>query len=141
QFKKHGTGVFRTVLAEPQHPIMKGFTGFESWDETYVHTRHNTRDRVVLEYRVEGKAKEPWTWVRTQGKGRVFYTAWGHDERTWSNPGFQSLIERGIRWATGNNPGVVPDYQPVERGARSAECTALDASRFALRAPAELPFP
>ena len=23
--------------------------------------------------------KEPWTWVRTQGKGRVFYTAWGHD--------------------------------------------------------------
>src|SRR5262249_44893720 len=33
--------------------------------------------------------------------------AWGHDERTWSNPGFQELIERGIRWATGGDPTVV----------------------------------
>ncbi|MFO0803873.1 MAG: hypothetical protein U0791_12235 [Gemmataceae bacterium] len=35
--------------------------------------------------------------VRTQGKGRVFYTAWGHDHRTWEHDGFQNLIERGIR--------------------------------------------
>src|SRR5581483_11369643 len=61
---------------------------------------------TVLEYRVEGDKKEPWTWVRTQGKGRVFYTAWGHDQRTWSNPGFQELVERGIRWAVGKEPVV-----------------------------------
>jgi putative membrane-bound dehydrogenase-like protein len=108
QFKSHGTGAFRAQIAEPNHPIMKGFNGFESWDETYVHTKHNEKDRTVLEYRVDGDKKEPWTWVRTQGKGRVFYTAWGHDERTWSNPGFQSLVERGIRWAVGGDPGVVP---------------------------------
>ena len=29
---------------------MKGFSGFESWDETYVHTKHNEKDRTVLEY-------------------------------------------------------------------------------------------
>src|SRR5262249_61470032 len=51
--------------------------------------------------------KEPWTWVRTQGKGRVFYTAWGHDDRTWGNPGFQELIERGIRWSVGQDPTKV----------------------------------
>jgi putative membrane-bound dehydrogenase-like protein len=107
QFLKHGTGTFRTTIARPDHPIMKGFPGFESWDETYVHTKHQEGDRTVLEYREEKDVKEPWTWVRTQGKGRVFYTAWGHDERTWSNPGFQNLIERGIRWATGNDPAVV----------------------------------
>ena len=101
QFQKHGTGIFRTTIAEPNHPVMKGFKGFESWDETYVHTKHNEKDRTVLEYRVEGDRKEPWTWVRTHGKGRVFYTAWGHDERTWGNPGFQDLLERGIRWAVG----------------------------------------
>src|ERR1022692_4745186 len=33
QFKSHGTGTFRTFLAEPSHPIMKGFAGFESFDE------------------------------------------------------------------------------------------------------------
>ncbi len=59
-------------------------------------------------YRVDKKGKEPWTWVRTHGKGRVFYTAWGHDERTWGNPGFQTLLERGIRWAVGDDPAAVP---------------------------------
>ena len=33
---------------------MKGFGGFESWDETYVHTKHNEKDRTVLEYRDDG---------------------------------------------------------------------------------------
>jgi len=95
QFKSHGAGTVRTTIAAPNHPVMKGFKSFESFDETYVHTKHNEKDRIVLEYR----DKEPWTWVRTHGKGRVFYTAWGHDQRTWSNPGFHDLVERGIRWA------------------------------------------
>jgi putative membrane-bound dehydrogenase-like protein len=110
QFQRHGTGIVRTILAEPNHPIMKGFQGFESFDETYVHTKHNAKDRTVLEYRQEGDQKEPWTWVRTQGKGRVFYTAWGHDDRTWANPGFQNLVERGIRWAVGQDLSTVPAY-------------------------------
>lgn len=110
QFLRHGTGLFRTTIAETNHPIMKGFSGFESWDETYVHTKHNTQDRTVLEYREDKNGKEPWTWVRTQGKGRVFYTAWGHDQRTWGNPGFQNLVERGIRWAVGQDPSVVPNF-------------------------------
>src|SRR5438105_3560670 len=61
QFKSHGTGVFRTTIAAPEHPIMKGFRGFESWDETYVHTKHNEKDRTVLEYRGDKNGKEPWT--------------------------------------------------------------------------------
>lgn len=110
QFKHHADGVFRTEIFETDHPIMRGFAGFESWDETYVHHRHNERNRSVLAYRVDEEGREPWTWVRTQGKGRVFYTAWGHDERTWGNPGFQNLIERGIRWATGADPSQAGTY-------------------------------
>ena len=106
QFQRHGTGIFRVKPNEPTgvHPIMKGYGGFESWDETYVHTKHNERNRTVLEFRQEGGEREPWTWVRRHGQGRVFYTAWGHDHRTWSNPGFQNLVERGIRWACGDDP-------------------------------------
>ncbi len=110
QFQRHGTGVFRTQIENPDHPVMRGFGGFESWDETYVHHRHNERDRTVLSYRVDAEGREPWTWVRTHGQGRVFYTAWGHDQRTWGNPGFQNLVERGIRWAAGDDPGAVPDF-------------------------------
>jgi putative membrane-bound dehydrogenase-like protein len=111
QFQKHGTGVFRVTPAVKDHPITKGYEGFESWDETYVHHLHNEKDRTILEFRIEGDSKEPWTWVRTHGKGRVFYTAWGHDARTWTNPGFTNLVERGIRWATGNDPSVVPTFR------------------------------
>ncbi len=116
QFQRHGGQVFRTAIAEPQHPLMLGFGGFASWDETYIHRLHNEEGRTVLEYReegeqAEGKQREPWTWVRTHGKGRVFYTAWGHDERTFGHPGFQNLVERGIRWACGDDPSVVPAYR------------------------------
>jgi putative membrane-bound dehydrogenase-like protein len=124
QFKRHGGEVFSTVIAEPTHPIMQGFGGFTSWDETYVHTLHNPKDRTVLEYRVqgtqdEGQDREPWTWVRTHGQGRVFYTAWGHDERTWGNPGFQNLVERGIRWACGDDPAKAGPFHEAGRESRA----------------------
>jgi len=111
QFEKHGTGVFRTRIVQPQNPIMQGFDGFASFDETYVHTKHNTENRVVLEVRADDSGFEPYTWTRTQGQGRVFYTAWGHDERTWGEPGFQNLLERGIRWAVGRDPQEAPEFK------------------------------
>jgi len=121
QFNRHATGVFKDTILNADHPVMKGLSPIESWDETYVHTKHNP-DRIVLaERRYAGTdskvanlrntdasdGAEPWTWVRTHDKGRVFYTAWGHDERTWNNAGFQALVENGIRWATENSPNLV----------------------------------
>ena len=110
QFQRHGFEVFRTRIDEPGHPIMQGFTGFESLDESYVHHKHNEEDRIVLERRVDRERAEPYTWVRTHGKGRVFYTAWGHDEKTWGHPGFQNLVERGVRWAVARDPQEAPRY-------------------------------
>ena len=120
QFKRHGGRVFATEIAEADHPIMKGYGGFTSWDETYIHHLHNEKNRTVLEYRsegeqAEGNKREPWTWTRTHGKGRVFYTAWGHDQRTFSNPGFHNLVERGIRWACGDDPSKVPSFGDPNR--------------------------
>ena len=98
QFQKHGTGEFTAEIVKPDHPVMAGLTPFEVWDETYVHTKHNT-DRLVLMERVDAAGREPWTWVRNQGKGRVFYTAYGHDERVWGNASFHKLILNAVRWA------------------------------------------
>src|SRR4029079_2899242 len=61
QFRSHSTGVFKTTIAESEHPILKGYSSFESYDETYVHHQHNEKDREVLEYRIDGDVKEPWT--------------------------------------------------------------------------------
>ncbi len=101
-FKSHGTGTFAAVRLAGEHPAVSGVPVVESWDETYVHTKHNPVDRTVLEVRQENGHDEPWTWVRTHGKGRVFYTAWGHDQRTWSKPAFQQLVGRGTRWTAGD---------------------------------------
>jgi uncharacterized protein len=118
QFRRHDVGVFKETILKPDHPVMKGLSPIESWDETYVHHRHNL-DRIVLAERryagtnamaanggnppADGGA-EPYTWVREYGKGRMFYTAWGHDQRTWNNAGFQALLENGVRWAAANSP-------------------------------------
>jgi putative membrane-bound dehydrogenase-like protein len=126
QFQRHGTGEFDTRIVDADHPIMKGFQPFRTWDETYVHTKHNEKDRQVLQVRQEGSREEPWTWVRTQGKGRIFYTAYGHDERTWGQPGFQDLVERGIRWAA--QKGEVFDSRPrVASGLKPFKYTESEA--------------
>ncbi len=69
QFTRHGTGVFRTITADANHPIMQGLRDIESWDETYVHSKHNEKDRTVLQYRVDDEGREPWTWVKPYGQG------------------------------------------------------------------------
>jgi putative membrane-bound dehydrogenase-like protein len=110
QFQRHGMAEFDTNVVDRAHAIMKGLEPFHTRDETYVHTKHNDQARHVLQTRTEGSAQEPWTWVREEGKGRVFYTAYGHDTATWGQPGFHDLIERGIRWAA--NKGEVFDSRP-----------------------------
>ncbi|MGV3640089.1 MAG: PVC-type heme-binding CxxCH protein [Adhaeribacter sp.] len=101
QFKSHGTGTFKTEIVDAKHPILQNFTPFETWDETYVHSELQP-DNHLLMVRDENGRKEPWTWTRTQGKGRVFYTAYGHDERTWNQEGFKQLVGNGILWAVGD---------------------------------------
>jgi putative membrane-bound dehydrogenase-like protein len=98
QFKDHGTGTFTATIVNAEHPAMKNVKEFETWDETYIHDQI-ADDITVLEERVEGEHHEPWTWVKQYGEGNVFYTAYGHDERTWNHPDFQNLIKQGILWA------------------------------------------
>lgn len=136
QFKSHGAGDFDTTIVKLDHPIMAGFKPFKTWDETYVHATHNEEGRTVLQLREQ----EPWTWVRNEGKGRVFYTAYGHDERTFSNPGFHDLLFRGIVWSVGDDAGArFKEWRPLPM--------AYDASKpvpnFEKRTPApqyQLPF-
>lgn len=96
KFRSHGAEVFAPATTGVKHPITEGYTSFEAWDETYVHSDHND-DRIVLQKRND----EPWTWVREHGKGRVFYTASGHDHRVWDTPEFHDLMRRAIMWSVG----------------------------------------
>ncbi len=101
QFRTHDTATFNVTTLDTTHPIMQGLQPFTTWDETYIHD-HLSDDRTVLQERSEHGRNEPWTWVKEYGDGRVFYTAYGHDERTWSQKGFHQLLKNGILWAAGD---------------------------------------
>jgi putative membrane-bound dehydrogenase-like protein len=137
QFDHHGMGELtaRTVAAD--HPALRGVAEFATVDETYVH-RALAADRTLLQVRDDGDAQEPYTWTREQGKGRVYYTALGHDARTWGQPAFVAQLAQAIRWA-GGRPGfefappkteeeqaLLPNYAPGERwGTEGAAITRM----------------
>lgn len=113
QFLKHKTDSFKADIIKKDHPAVSNVSEFSTWDETYIHHKH-ADDRTVLMERIEGDHREPWTWVKEYGDGRVFYTAYGHDERTWNNPGFQQLVKQGILWSVG--PSVYEKWDEFSRG-------------------------
>ena len=78
QFARHGKGWFTAthVREQKNHPVLRNVPEFEVFDETYVH-KNLSEDRLVLMVRDEKGQPEPWTWVRKQGKGRIFYSAYG----------------------------------------------------------------
>lgn len=47
----------------------------------------------------------PVAWTRAVGRGRVFYTALGHNETTWADPRFRAQIAAAVRWAARRTPG------------------------------------
>jgi putative membrane-bound dehydrogenase-like protein len=118
QFKSHKYDSFPTVVVNAEHPVMQGITPFVTLDETYVHDKISAHIEVLTE-RVEGDHREPYTWVRSYGNGRVFYTAYGHDQNTFRNQGFLDLVRNGILWAVGEKAvermKAFPIAKPVYR--------------------------
>lgn len=111
QFWRHTWDSIQPVWTKPDHPALAGVKPFKTVDETYLHKLLQP-DNIILTERIvqkdqekdkPGRANEPYTWVRMHGKGRVFYTAYGHDERTWAVPGFHDLLEKGILWAVNDD--------------------------------------
>ena len=123
QFLKHKADSFKTDIVVKDHPVVSNVSEFYTWDETYIHHKH-ADDRTILMERVEGDHREPWTWVKEYGKGRVFYTAYGHDERTWNNPGFQQLVKQGILWSVG--PSVYEKWEQFSQGIPKLVYTPMD---------------
>lgn len=100
----HAIQPFTPVLAEFDHPILRGLETYTSEDEPYLF-KDLANDRLVLSKRIGPVEEAPVTWVRMQGQGRVFYHAGGHDERTWTQANFRELVARGIEWVARTGPG------------------------------------
>ncbi len=118
RFESHGYGEMSTTFEQPDHPILSNLSPIVSQDETYRHTNLNDDINVLAhgdfpDYG-ENEDPEPWSWTRTQGDGRIFYTAWGHGRGTWEKDGFKKLIENALRWVTGNESTIGDDTRILD---------------------------
>lgn len=152
QFKSHKYDSFPAVITNANHPVTKGIPAFVTKDETYVHDKIS-KDIEVLSERVEGGHHEPYTWVRSFGQGRVFYTAYGHDDITFNNPGFLDLVRNGIFWAVGEkavtdlkafqiaNPqyfdGPVPNYERKDPAPKVQQSLSPQQSMSLMQVPVD----
>ena len=76
---------------------------FKEWSRSNVHVLM-TLDTTSVDMTKKGVKRTDndfaIAWTRTQGKGRVFYTALGHRPEVWDDARFQQHLVEGIRWAT-----------------------------------------
>jgi uncharacterized protein len=115
KFAGHAPGLFAlpVEIVDPRHPIMAGVTPFTITDEEYTHTFPEGVDRHVLARFRERPAgsRDPngnrdILWTREAGKGRVFYSALGHDEKCWNDPTWQKIMVQAILWSAGRPRAV-----------------------------------
>jgi uncharacterized protein len=91
-----GTGPVTPTIAQPAHQILKGVEPFAATVDDVSVTAASAASGATVLMQV---AQRPFTWVRTQGKGRLFYTAYGHDADAARNPNFHKLIEQATVWS------------------------------------------
>jgi type 1 glutamine amidotransferase len=135
-FKWHwNDGQFITVkVDEPGHPLNAPFKG-QSWtieDETYTfsrdtYSRENLRVLTSVDYATMSatdKAKEQnpradgdyaLSWIRREGKGRVFYEAHGHNEKVYAHRLLLAHVLAGMQYVLGD---LDADDRPSVRGTK-----------------------
>jgi type 1 glutamine amidotransferase len=121
-----------TKIDDPKSPLTAMFHGkeFEIHDETYTFgmdtwSRTNLHILTSIDYDKMSdadKAKEDYprsdhdyglSWIRREGKGRVFYEAHGHSERVYAIKPMLEHVLAGVQYALGDlkaddSPSVKP---------------------------------
>ena len=120
-FDQHPWGVFQApiIVEDPDFPAMRPFPReFTIDDEIYQPSKDFSREKVrVLARLDENKIdlKNPRVhrtdkdfavaWVKNYGKGRVFYSTFGHTHEAWTRPDVQAMYREAVKWALGLVPG------------------------------------
>ncbi|CAL9316027.1 ThuA domain-containing protein [Streptomyces griseoincarnatus] len=99
----------RALVEDHDHPATRHLPPvWEVTDEWYdFRTSPRSSARVLLsadESSYDGGTMgddHPLAWCRTQGAGRVFYTALGHTVEAYDDPLFRAHLRGGITWAAG----------------------------------------
>jgi len=123
EFIVHGEQQNATIrAASPNFPGVKEFGDNVSLKEEWYTLKNFAKDlHVILIEDNEGMKGDcyerppfPMTWARMNGKGRVFYTSFGHRDDIWTNPKVQRIMAGGLAWAMRNvDVDVTPNIDKV----------------------------
>jgi type 1 glutamine amidotransferase/HEAT repeat protein len=113
-----GDGTWAVVLEDPGHTLMRSFAGknFTIHDELYRIAPVNLRKNCRVLMRIDSNDPHnrtasgmraadrdlPVSWIRTFGKGRVFYCSLGHNDEVYWNPAVLQHYLDGIQYALGD---------------------------------------
>jgi type 1 glutamine amidotransferase len=113
-FDNHPWGQFDApnIVEDPSFPAMKGFPlRFTIHDEIYEHKNFDrakvrvlaSLDSSKLDYTQPNIHRAdhdfPVAWAKMYGKGRVFYSTFGHSDEAWDNLMVQKMYLEAVRWA------------------------------------------
>ena len=109
-------GKWPFVVEDTKHPVTQGFKEkeFVYSDEIYQYKGYDrSKLRVLISLDAvksgrKGNSKTndyPVSWVRDYGKGRIFYSNFGHNKATWMNAAMLRHFLDGIQWALGDLDG------------------------------------
>lgn len=111
QFKSHPKQQNATLIkaVNCQHPSVEHYKAtFEKFDEWY-NFRKPVASYVNVLLSIDENSYQgdrmgtyhPISWYHVYKGGRVFYTAMGHDDPSYSDADFLKHLQEGIRWALG----------------------------------------
>lgn len=109
-------GKWPFFVEDVSHPVNQAFQKEEFMfsDEIYQYKSYDrSKLRILigldsLKTDKKGNSKTndyPVSWVRSYGKGRVFYSNFGHNKATWWTPFLLQHFLDGIQWAMGDIEG------------------------------------
>ena len=108
EFKTHPPmHQFRVDLVDEAHQATTRLGGFETFEEMYHLQNVNEDVQLLATTRWLGQPL-PMMYTRTEGKGRVFYTALGHAEKQFLHPQFKKSLLHGLDWACKVKPAAGP---------------------------------
>jgi type 1 glutamine amidotransferase len=121
------------TVEEPNHPLVAAFAGkdFRLADEIYQFSDPYSRDKLRVLLSLDTLTTNmgvKWIqrddndfalcWIKSQGRGRVFYTSFGHRTELYWNPALLRFYLDAIQFATGDldAPTAPRPDRPVNRG-------------------------
>ncbi|MDP6037964.1 MAG: ThuA domain-containing protein, partial [Candidatus Latescibacteria bacterium] len=90
----------RISVEDANHPITQGISDWEMIDETYLMAEPDAESHLLLTTDHPENMKSIG-WTRQYNDTRVFCFQSGHDNQTWVDENFQTVLTRGIQWAAG----------------------------------------